>query len=114
MRRRKKKLRGGRESDRRGLSCGAFTAAVDVGLLPDGWHNTLNNFHKMNLRCQHCGERIVARSFGKCPGCYRDLPEDLQLSPKEKELEEMEEMWRKAECRSLSGGGGDGGGSSSV
>ena len=48
----------------------------------------------MNLRCQHCGEQIVARSFGKCPGCYRDLPDDLQLSPKEKEIEEMEEMWR--------------------
>lgn len=48
----------------------------------------------MNLRCQHCGERIVARGFGKCPGCHRDLPEELQLSPKEKELEEMEETWR--------------------
>lgn len=69
---------------------------------------------KMNLRCQHCGERIVARSFGKCPGCYRDLPENLQLSPKEKELEEMDEKWRKMEeeRRQFEGGGGgsDGGG----
>lgn len=31
---------------------------------------------------------IVARSFGKCPGCYRDLPDELQLSSKEKELDE--------------------------
>ena len=54
----------------------------------------------MDLRCQHCGERIIARGFGKCPGCNRDLPADLQLSPKEKELEEMEETWRAIEERS--------------
>jgi hypothetical protein len=49
----------------------------------------------MDLRCQHCGERIVARGFGKCPGCYRDLPEELQLSAREKELEQLEEELRK-------------------
>jgi predicted ATP-dependent serine protease len=56
----------------------------------------------MNLRCQHCGERIIARSFGKCPGCYRDLPEELLLNAKEKEMEEMEEKRRKKE-ESMSG-----------
>ncbi len=60
---------------------------------------TSNVLQKMNLRCQHCGEWIIARSFGKCPGCYRDLPDDLQLSPKEMELAEMEEMWRSMEER---------------
>jgi predicted ATP-dependent serine protease len=54
---------------------------------------------QMDLRCQHCGELIIARSFGKCPGCYRDLPEDLQLSPKELQLEEMEETWRSMKQR---------------
>ena len=53
----------------------------------------------MDLRCQHCGELIIARSFGKCPGCYRNLPEDLQLSPREMELKEMEETWRSIEER---------------
>ena len=67
----------------------------------------------MDLRCQHCGEKIVARSFGKCPGCYRDLPEDLQLSPKEKEIEEMEETWRKMNDRWRQTGGGESMGSSS-
>ena len=38
----------------------------------------------MNLRCQHCGEQIIARSFGKCPGCLKDLPEELQLSEEER------------------------------
>jgi hypothetical protein len=60
----------------------------------------------MNLRCQHCGERIVARSFGKCPSCYRDLPADLQLSPKEKEMEELE--------RQTGGGGGESMGPGSI
>lgn len=41
----------------------------------------------------------MARSFGKCPGCYRDLPEGLQLSPREVELKEMEETWRAIEER---------------
>lgn len=63
----------------------------------------------MNLRCQHCGEQIVARGFGKCPGCYRDLPEELQLSPKERELEEMEMNWRKMDDRIRQDGGSDGG-----
>jgi hypothetical protein len=53
----------------------------------------------MNLQCQHCGELIIARSFGKCPGCYRDLPEELQLSPKELVLEELEDTWRSIEER---------------
>jgi predicted ATP-dependent serine protease len=53
----------------------------------------------MNLQCQHCGELIIARSFGKCPGCHRDLPEELQLSPKELELEELEDTWRSIEER---------------
>jgi hypothetical protein len=53
----------------------------------------------MNLQCQHCGELIIARSFGKCPGCYRDLPEELQLSPKELELEELDDTWRSIEER---------------
>lgn len=41
----------------------------------------------MNLLCEHCGERIVARSFGQCPGCYKELPEELQLSETEKALD---------------------------
>jgi len=48
----------------------------------------------MDLRCQYCGERIVARGFGKCPGCYRDLPEELQLSTQEKEMEELDRKAR--------------------
>lgn len=60
----------------------------------------------MDLRCKHCGERIVARGFGKCPGCYQDLPEELRLSEREKEHERMEEEWRTKQV----GGGGDGGG----
>lgn len=59
----------------------------------------LDVLQEMNLRCQHCGELIIARSFGKCPGCYRDLPEELQLSPKELELEEIEDTWRSIEER---------------
>ncbi len=64
-----------------------------------------------NLQCPHCGERIIARSFGKCPGCYRDLPEDLQLSPREKEMEELEETWRRRGGRRMKligSGTGDG------
>jgi hypothetical protein len=70
----------------------------------------------MNLRCQHCGERIVARSFGKCPSCYRDLPADLQLSPKEKEMEKMEQAWRDMEEleRQTGGGGGESMGPGSI
>jgi tRNA(Ile2) C34 agmatinyltransferase TiaS len=63
----------------------------------------------MNLRCPHCGEQIVARGFGKCPGCYRDLPEELRLSPREREHEEMEEKWRKMDDHMREDGGGDGG-----
>lgn len=66
----------------------------------------------MNLHCQHCGERIVARGFGKCPGCYRDLPEELQITPRERKLEEMEKKWREAD-RWLNGGGDGGGGDAS-
>lgn len=51
----------------------------------------------MDLHCQHCGERIVSRGFGKCPGCYRELPEELQITPREKELEEMEKKWSEAD-----------------
>jgi predicted ATP-dependent serine protease len=68
----------------------------------------------MNLRCQHCGEQIVARGFGKCPGCYRDLPEDLKLSPKEREHAEMEEKWREKDERMKELGGGGGMGGSSI
>ena len=49
----------------------------------------------------------MARGFGKCPGCYRDLPEELQLSQREKELEAMEEKWRKLD--EDAGCGSDGG-----
>lgn len=63
---------------------------------------------EMDFHCQHCGERIVTRGFGKCPGCYRDLPEELLLTPKERELEEMEEKRRIKEGREAqSDGGGD-------
>ena len=34
---------------------------------------------------------IVARSFGKCPSCYRDLPDELQLSESEKEMKKIDE-----------------------
>ena len=58
----------------------------------------------MNLRCQYCGERIVARGFGKCPGCYRDLPEELQLSAAEKEIEEIDQKNEKANYPGERGG----------
>ena len=45
----------------------------------------------MELQCQHCGERIVARGFGKCPGCYRELPPELQLSASEQEIAKIDE-----------------------
>ena len=77
-----------------------YRAIARIGILR---HSTLAEH--MDLRCQHCGERIVARGFGKCPGCYRELPEDLQLSPKEKELEEMEEAWREKEERNWKNNG---------
>ena len=35
----------------------------------------------MSLKCQHCGERILSRSFGKCPGCLKELPEEFKLTP---------------------------------
>jgi hypothetical protein len=66
------------------------------------------------LRCQHCGERIVARGFGKCPGCYRDLPEELQLSLREKELEAMDEKWRKEDELMGGGAGSDGMGAGAI
>jgi hypothetical protein len=70
----------------------------------------------MDLRCQWCGERIVARSFGKCPGCYRELPENLRLSAREREIEAMEERWRMEEDagRKFEGGGGGDMGSGSI
>ncbi len=49
----------------------------------------------MELRCQHCGELIVARGFGKCPACFSELPEDLKLTEKEVEAEMLEAKWRK-------------------
>lgn len=48
----------------------------------------------VDLHCQHCGEQIVARGFGKCPGCFRNLPEELKLTDKEKESEAREAKWR--------------------
>jgi hypothetical protein len=48
----------------------------------------------MDLHCPHCGEQIVARSFGKCPACHRDLPQELKLSDKEKEMVELDEQQR--------------------
>ena len=67
----------------------------------------------MDLHCQHCGERIVSRGFGKCPGCYRELPEELQITPREEELEEMEKKWSEADGW-LNGVGGVGGDISSI
>ncbi len=66
----------------------------------------------MDLHCQYCGEQIVARSFGKCPKCYRDLPEELQLTSKEKEMEELEQKWRDEP--GLGQGLGDGSGDISL
>ncbi len=68
-------------------------------MAPGSRWQALDVLQEMNLQCQYCGELIIARSFGKCPRCYRDLPEELQLSPKELELEEMEETWRSMEQR---------------
>ena len=52
----------------------------------------------MDLHCPHCGERSVARGFGRCPGCYKELPEELQISEKERLLDEMasESDWPKS------------------
>ena len=52
----------------------------------------------MDLHCPHCGEQIVARGFGRCPGCYKELPEELQISEKERKLDEMdkESDWPKS------------------
>ena len=44
----------------------------------------------MKNRCPYCDELIVARGFGKCPGCHKDLPEELQLTIREKNLDEMD------------------------
>ena len=43
----------------------------------------------MNLRCQHCDERIVARSFGKCPKCLKELPAELKLSEEEQKRADL-------------------------
>ncbi|MGJ8678406.1 MAG: hypothetical protein ACSHX0_12885 [Akkermansiaceae bacterium] len=67
----------------------------------------------MNLRCPYCGERIVARGFKKCPGCYENLPEELQLTQREKELDGLDEDLRRKRSELLdsgsqaSSGGGD-------
>lgn len=44
----------------------------------------------MSLRCPHCGEQIVSRGVGKCPGCYKVLPDELQLTQREKELDRLD------------------------
>jgi len=51
----------------------------------------------MDLRCPHCGETIVARSFCKCPGCQQELPDELKLNAKELEFDKMEEDWKRKE-----------------
>ena len=49
----------------------------------------------MNLQCPYCGEQIVSRGVGKCPGCYKDLPEELQLTQREKEFDQLEEDFER-------------------
>ena len=46
----------------------------------------------MNPRCPHCDEQIIARSFPKCPGCRRDLPEEFRLTEREKQKEERKKQ----------------------
>jgi len=62
----------------------------------------------MNLRCKHCGERIVARGFGRCPACLEELPEELQLSEEERRVgERLRDQRKESSATDLPSGGTD-------
>jgi len=64
----------------------------------------------MALYCPACGEQILSRRAGFCPGCHRQLPDALRLNDAAKGLmdTEYERSQRAARSRD-SGGGADGG-----
>ena len=64
----------------------------------------------MALYCPACGEQILSRRAGFCPGCHRELPDALRLNDAAKDLMDTEyERGRRAARSKDSGGGADGG-----
>ncbi len=59
----------------------------------------MGSYVDMDLHCQHCCERIVSRGTLRYPGCFRDLPDEIQIRPREKHLEKMEVKWKEMEER---------------
>lgn len=59
----------------------------------------------MALHCPECGEQILSRRAGFCPGCHRPLPDSMKLTDAEKELMDTE----NARARRASRPGGLGG-----
>lgn len=65
----------------------------------------------MALHCPECGEQILSRRAGFCPGCHRALPDSLKLTVAEKELMDAEYARSR---RSTRAGGSEGGGDASI
>lgn len=60
----------------------------------------------MSLHCPECGEQILSRRTGFCPGCYRSLPEALRLDENAKAILDGEnERALRASSRGDSGSG---------
>lgn len=62
----------------------------------------------MALHCPECGEQILSRRAGFCPGCHRPLPDSLKLTDTEKKLMDAENARaRRGTQMGDSGGSGD-------
>lgn len=62
----------------------------------------------MAWHCPECGEPILSRRAGFCPGCHRPLPDALKLTDAEKKSMDAEyARARRAARRGGSGGDGD-------
>ena len=56
----------------------------------------------MALHCPDCGEQILSRRAGFCPGCHRPLPDSLKFTDAEKK--QMDAEYARARLASRPGG----------
>ena len=68
----------------------------------------LRSVKSMALHCPECGEQVLSRRAGLCPGCHRPLPDSLQFTDADKKLMDSENARaRRATRTGGSGGTGD-------
>ncbi len=63
----------------------------------------------MAIYCPECGEQILSRRAGFCPGCHQSLPDGLRMDESAKELMDTENERARHARFGRSGGGVDGG-----